>query len=285
MNEENVGFEFAPLECEEVKKEKDAEIPSECKKRSNVLKIIPYPTNKQSIKQRPFMKANIIPKHSSSVIFNGRSGSGKSNLLINLMTRPEFYGRTKPDNEKTQYFDIIFLFSPTADGGDDLVRFLKIPPKRIITTMDTKILDNIIQKQKDLIASKGLEKSPKILIIFEDIQSNAGKIMNSPSFLKCFIQARHLNISTFLLGQSWTKTPRACRLQANNIFFFPSSGSEVELLVKEFCPPHTSKKVFQELVEKATGDRYNFLHINMREPPDTRFRRNLDTILKIKSNE
>jgi hypothetical protein len=284
MNEEDfVGFEFEPLEVEKEEKEKDCEPPKECKKKENILKIIPFPTNKKDIEQRPFMKEDIIPRHSSSVIFNGRSGSGKSNLLINLLSRPEFYGRTKPKDEKSQYFDLIFLFSPTAAGGDDLVRFLKIPEKRVFTQMDTKILDNILKTQKDLIAEKGLEKSPKILIIFEDIQSNNGRIMNSPSFLKCFIQARHLNVSTFLLGQSWTRTPRACRLQANNIFFFPSSGSEVELLVKEFCPPHTDKKTFQKLVEHATKEQYNFLSINMRCPPEKRFRKNLDTILKIKN--
>lgn len=284
MNEEdeNVGFEFEPLIIEQEEKQKDCEPPKECKKKENILKIIPFPTNKKDIEQRPFMKEDIVPRHSSSVIFNGRSGSGKSNLLINLLSRPEFYGRTKPKDEKSQYFDIIFLFSPTADGGDDLVRFLKIPEKRIFTHPDTKVLDNILKTQKDFIAEKGLDKSPKILIIFEDIQSNNGRIMNSPSFLKCFIQARHLNVSTWLLGQSWTRTPRACRLQANNIFFFPSSGSEVELLVKEFCPPHTDKKQFQKLVEHATKEQYNFLHIQMRQPPEKRFRKNLDTILKIK---
>ena len=275
-------FEFEPIEIEKREKDKDAEPPEEAKKKENLLKIIAYPTNKHKIKQRPFMKADIIPRHSSSVIFNGRSGSGKSNLLINLLSRPEFYGRTKPDDEKSGYFDLIFLFSPTADGGDDLVRFLKIPEKRVFTNLDTRILDNILQTQKDLISTKGIVKSPKILIIFDDIQSNSGKFMNSPSFLKCFIQARHLNVSTFLCSQSWTKTPRACRLQANNIFFFPSSGSEVELLVKEFCPPHRTKKDFQAIVEKATGEQYQFLHLNMRQPPEKRFRKNLDTILKIK---
>jgi hypothetical protein len=285
MNEEDedVGFEFEPLIIEEEEKEKDCEPPKECKKKENILKIIPFPTNKKDIEQRPFMKEDIIPRHSSSVIFNGRSGSGKSNLLINLLSRPEFYGRTKPKDEKSQYFDLIFLFSPTADGGDDLVRFLKIPEKRIFTHPDTKVLDNILKTQKDFIAEKGLEKSPKILIIFEDIQSNNGRIMNSPSFLKCFIQARHLNVSTWLLGQSFTRTPRACRLQANNIFMFPSSGSEIKILVEEFCPPHTDKKTFQKLIEHATKEQYNFLHINMRQPPEKRFRKNLDTILKIKN--
>ena len=41
------------------------------------------------------------------------------------------------------------------------------------------------------------------------------------------------------------------------------------------------KKEFEDLIKHATKDRYNFLHINMREPPETRYRKNLDTILSI----
>ncbi len=212
------------------------------------------------------------------------------------MSRPEFYGpdgsrkdrvinsrkpEKEPENEKDKgYFDLVFLFSPTASGGDDLVKFLKIPQKRIFTEFDETKLDKIIQTQKDLIDEKGLTKSPKILIIFEDIQSDS-TFMTSKSFLKCFIQCRHLNISTFLLGQSWTRTPRACRLQANSIFFFPSSQSEVDLLCEEHCPPGATKKEFQELINIATNEPYHFLHINNREHHDKRFRHNLHSYLRI----
>lgn len=283
VNGVKIGIDFCSLldddEEFQKKKKKDTQLPKEAKMKQNLLKIVKYPTNKNKIKQRPLMKENIIPRHSSSVIFNGKSGSGKSNLLVNLMSRPEFYG-PKTENHKQGYFDLIFLFSPTADGGDDLVRFLKLPEKRIFTEFDVSALENILKTQKDIIMRKGLEKSPKILIIFEDIQSDS-KFMRSKCFLKCFIQARHINVSTFLLGQSWTRTPRACRLQANNIFFFPGSQSEVKLLVEEYCPPGTTKKEFQNLVEHATSERFNFLHINNRKAFEERFSKNLDTTLKM----
>jgi hypothetical protein len=258
------------------KKKRKIKLPDETKKAG--LKIVPYPTNKHKIKQRPNMENHVIPTHASAVIFNGKSGSGKTNLLVNIMSRPEFYGI---DGSGKPYFDIVFLFSPTANGGDDLVRFLDIPKKRIFTEFDTTALDNIIATQKDLIEEKkDITKSPKMLIIFEDIQSDK-KFMNSKSFLKCFIQCRHLNISTFLLSQSFTRTPRACRLQANNIFLFPCSRSERKLLIDEFTPPRLSKREFGDLIDHATSDDHSFLHINMREMPRTRFRKNLDEILKL----
>ena len=241
------------------------------------LKIVPFPTNKTKIKQRKLMKDHIIPKHASSVIFNGRSGSGKTNLLVNLMSRPEFYG---PDKKGKPYFDLVFLFSPTASGGDDLVRYLNIDPNNIYTDFDQTALENLIAKQKQFIEKKGLMKSPKILIIFEDIQSDQ-KFMRSKCFLKCFIMCRHLNISTFLLSQSFTKTPRACRLQCNNVFFFQGSKSEHELICEEYMAPGLTKKEMYDLVDYATTDDYSFLHINMRCPFKTRYRKNIDEILAL----
>ena len=271
-------WDFEPLDKE--KKEQKKKLPKNVMsmKKSDILKIVPYPTNKHEIQQRPMMKADIIPRHASSVIFNGRSGSGKSNLLINLLTRPEFYGPEK-EGEKT-YFDLIFLFSPTAHGGDDLVQFLNLPSKRIDTSLDTKKLDHILETQQKLIETKGLLKSPKILIIFDDCQSDS-KFLNTKSFLRCFIQCRHLNISTFLCSQRFNKTPKAARLQANNIFFFPASDGEIDLMVDEYTPANMTKKKFKEIIQFATTEPYSFLHINLRCDDKEKFRKNLDQIINI----
>lgn len=291
--DDDIGFEFETYETEKSKKDKkdkDTEIPKECNDECNQLKIIKFPTNKSQIKQRPYMEADIIPRHASSVIFNGTTKSGKTNLLVNLMSRPNFYGPDGSRKEKDKdlgYFDLIFMFSPTA-YGDDLARFLKVPDKRIFAEFEEEDLDHIIQTQDDIIKEKGLVKSPKILIIFEDIQADQS-FMNTKSFLKCFLMARHKNISTFLLSQSWTKTPRACRMQANNIFFFQGTQSESELLADEYCPPGIApgksatfqKNLFLQLINDATKEKHSFLHINKNVSIEDRYRKNLDTLLRI----
>ena len=40
-------------------------------------------------------------------------------------------------------------------------------------------------------------------------------------------------------------------------------------------------KVISKATEKREGDEYPFLHINKREPVESRFRRNLDMILRM----
>lgn len=265
--EETLEDEIAAMELQE--KKKKITNPSECKTAG--LKIVAYPTNKDGIKQRPLMEQNIIPRHPARMIFNGASGSGKTNLLVNLMSRKEFFGG---------YFDRIFLFSPTAGCGDDLSHYLGVKDEHIFTVPREEDLEKILDTQKKIIAERGLGKSPKILIIFEDIQSS-GKFMRSKSFLEAFIAGRHSNASVALCSQSFTRTPRACRLQSTNIFFFQGSRSEHNLLCDEFCAPGLTKKEFHAMIDRATKDPYSFMHINKQVHPTFRFRKNLDIMLQL----
>jgi len=247
---------------------------------SDMLEIIEFKSNKSKIPQRQLMELDIIPRHPSSMIMNGKSGSGKSTLLLNLCCMPQFYGPTQPDGRQ-RYHDLIFIFSPTATQ-DDLPEYLNLEEKYIITENFESRLEHIINTQRQIIEKKKIENSPKILIIFDDIQSQ-DSFMRSGSFLKCFIQNRHYNISTILCSQSFTRTPRACRLQASSIFFFQGSASEIELLVEEFCPPGMTKKQFMEMVRYTTtgggSGKHSFMHINMKVPIEHRYRKNLNTIL------
>lgn len=272
---------YADYMAEENKtKKKDTVKPKETD--NDMLKILVYKTNKADIKRRPLQEQNIIPAHPFRLLLIGRSGSGKSMNLINMMTRPHFYGRTNPKDKKSGYFDLIFLFSPTAEGGDDLVDHLDLDQNRIITDEDLFFpqLEHILKVQKGIIEKNGLLKSPKILLIFDDCQS-AQKFINSPNFLKIFIAGRHYNISTIACGQSFTKFSRATRLQASNIMLYPSSGSEVDLLVDEYTPPNKTKTDMRRLVAHATSEPFNFLHINNQVPIKDRYRKNLDTVISI----
>ncbi len=280
------SFELTPFE-EYLEKEnkiiEKKEIPQLSPHNPNLLQIVEFKSNKSKIKQRQLMELNIIPQHPFSCIMNGKSGSGKSTLLLNLVCLPQFYGPTlktgsKEQINKSRYHELIFIFSPTA-LQDDLPEYLNLENKYIITEDFENKLEHIINTQRAIIERKKIENSPKILIIFDDIQSQ-DSFMRSGSFLKCFIQNRHYNISTILCSQSFTRTPRACRLQASSLFFFSGSMSEMELLIDEFCPPGMTKKQFMEMVKNTVKDKHSFMHINMKVSMDERYRKNLNFILK-----
>lgn len=266
-------LEFTQLERD---KTTPKQLPKEVKNAG--LKIVPYKTNKAKIEQRKVMEEGIIPGHPSSVIMNGHSGSGKSNLMVNLLTRPEFYGKVNGEH----YFNKIYMFSPTAGEMDDLcqhlINYCDLASEDIHNEFDQELLLNILEEQAKLIKKKGIHKSPKVLLILDDIQSDK-KFLRSKAIKRLFLMNRHYNTSTWLCGQSFNLTPRACRLQANNLFIFPMGGSEKKVLVDEFTPPGLNKKQFSALVDHATSKQYQFLHINRKQQTETRFRKNLNTIL------
>jgi hypothetical protein len=244
-------------------------------KEQDMLAIKPLATGKNKIKQNQLMKADVIPRHPSSVIFNGTSGSGKSTLLANLLTKKQFYkGYFKTKD--------IYLISPTG-ASDDMFEHLSLPESNIcveIKKKAEKLLNKLMAEQKKIVDSKGIEKAPKLLIIFEDIQSDA-RFMRCSAFLKSFLMNRHFGMSVWLCGQSFKLTPRACRLQANNIFCFQPTNNEREILVENYCPPGMSKNDFIAMIAHATDEPYSFMHINKRLGFDKRYRKNLGTILRM----
>jgi hypothetical protein len=246
------------------------------------LQIREIPTDKLKIYQRAVMRDGVIPRHPSVSIFSGRSGSGKTNLMLSLLTRPEFYAA---GDGKRHYFDRIALFGPTVDS-DDLYKTLEQQKVHIESVLDPTPADiqAVLDYQKDQIKRHGIAKAPRTLLILEDMQTHsAGKnsVMNSKPFLECFLANRHNNLSVWLAGQSYTATPRRCRLQARGLFYFAGSASELDLVSQEYGAPGLSKKEMKQLISHATKEPFTFLYVNMHQPWSKRFRKNLGTILTL----
>lgn len=247
------------------------------------LQIKEVPTSKDKIEQ-PALADDpkmYIPKLGFSVIVSGKSGSGKSTLVANLFTDPRFYG---PSEERPNgWFDKVFLFSPTANG-DDVQKSLNIPKNHVFTDLDegVELLEVILDSQASKIEKAGAaDRVPQFAILFDDIIGDT-QFMNEKAFTRCFYQVRHVNCTTFICTQHFNRVPRVCRLQANFIFFFQGSQSEVETVVEEFAPPQYSKNEFRQLVTEATGkNKFDFLTINMKVGWDLRFRRNLNEFVEL----
>jgi hypothetical protein len=238
------------------------------------MMVKPLKTKKSNLPQTEYMKNNIINRFPSMLLVVGRSGSGKSTVVNYLCTEPKFYG---------DFFHHTYLFSPTC-RADDLTEHLKLDDEHMIEDPTEEKLSEIIKSQDELIKTKGIKwtgKHSRVLIIFDDIVSNQN-FLKSPAMLKLATMGRHSLISSVINTQSYTKIPRAIRLQANGLIVFPSSNNEVQLLVDDICPPHTKKKDFLKLVEYATtGADFPFLYCNNFAPHDTRFRKNFDTYIRV----
>ena len=233
------------------------------------------PTDKSKIPLRACMKEGVLPRFPFSIMLSGRSGSGKTNLMLNLMTKKHFYG---------QYFHTIIVFSPTAGKFDDMYKQLKLPDENFVSDFDPEMLNNIIEARKKEIEKKGIEwvgKNSRVCIIMDDVIANR-EFLNSPEALKMFALLRHYLVSIIVMMQSYTKLPRALRLNCNGVMVFPCLQSEIEVLIKEVCPNGICKRDFEKVIDHCTEGTYDFLYINNHEKdPKKRIRKNLDTIIDL----
>ena len=247
---------------------------TENKQERKNYKIEEIKTDKTKTPLRASMKDGTLPRFPFSMLISGRSGSGKTNLMMNLMTRKEFY---------KNYFHYIMVFSPTAGEFDDMYKQLELPDENIRNEFNKEDLDELIENRKELIKKKGIEyvgKNSRVLLILDDVIADRNFLM-SPQSLKMFALLRHYLCSVIVMTQSYNKIPRALRINCNGTMIFPSSQSEVEVLIDEITPPNIKKRDFEKVIDYATSGQYDFLYINNHAPPDKRIRKNLDEIINL----
>jgi hypothetical protein len=238
-------------------------------------KVESIPTDKSKVPLRKCMIDGILPKFPFSMMISGRSGSGKTNVLLNILTK---------DNMYNKYFHYIVVYSPTAGKYDDMYKILKLPEENFKNDFSAEDLANLIESRKQLIDKKGIEwvvKNSRVLIILDDVIANRD-FLNSPEALKMFALLRHYQVAIIVLMQSYNKLPRALRINSNATIVFPSTQSEVEVLLDEITPSGLTKKQFTKVIEYCTDGRYDFLYINNHAEPDKRIRKNFDEVIDIK---
>ena len=236
--------------------------------------INPLETSKDKIAQPAAAVENIIPKLTSNILFVGASGSGKSTLLVQLMTQPVFYAG---------WFDRVILISPTG-RSDDVQGHLNLDEDDIIDELDSapKFIGELMEDQRNDIEDLGADKAKQIALIYDDCISHRD-LMKSKEFVASFVASRHYNFTTMLCTQSYTRVPRVARIQCQSLFYFKGGNGEMELLAEEMAAPGFSKRRMFKLINFATDGKYTFLHVNRREPFETRYRKNLDQIIDLNS--
>lgn len=252
------------------------------------LKISQVETNKNKIFQRFLMNHNVVSKHPGVSIFCGGVGSGKTTLIHNLLSKPQYYGKSlegiKDNNGKKPYFDVVFLLTGSDDDMyQELIDMQLIDENHIKFDPEPEDIQHILDIQGKCIKEKGLLNSPKVLIILEDIVDKQ-KFIKSTPFRSLFIKPRQNGLSVWLLSQYLNLIPKSCRLQAMNLYLFKQERAGQEIICEQYCPAGLKKDQFLKLIEQATQpteDEPNpFLHINQRvKDKNEKFRRNLDTII------
>jgi hypothetical protein len=177
----------------------------------------------------------------------GTMRSGKTNLIINLLTR--WY---------SNYFDNIYLISPSA-YTDDKWKAVKI--SNIHDSYSDALMEDIKDKCKNSVLQ---DNSVRNLIIIDDMGNNGQVYKNSNSVLNGFIIAnRQFNTTFFLNFQQFQAIPARIRsVSPYWILFNTSNKKQLKMMVDELGSD-TNK--FLDYYKYATKDPFSFLYINFNE--------------------
>lgn len=242
-------------------------------------KIDVIATDKHKIPQRQCAKDGILPKFPSSWLISGRSGGGKTNLILNILTKETMYGN---------FYHYILVFSPTAGEYDDSYKVMNIPKENFIREFNGETLNKIIEKRKEQIKKDGIEKVSKtsrMLIIMDDVIADE-TFLKSKEALIMFCLLRHYLVSIIVLLQSYNKLPKTLRKNCNAVCVFPSEQAEIETLIDEITPAGMKKRDFEKVIDYCCSDKFSFLYLNYHADRDKQIRKNIDEIItKDKLNE
>jgi ABC-type dipeptide/oligopeptide/nickel transport system ATPase component len=184
------------------------------------------------------------------------SGSGKSNLLVNLLS-------LFCDGDGT-FADMTII---TRNKDEPLYRWLvdKCDQIRIVEGIhNTPKLDSMDKKENHLVVWDDLVLS-KDLSMVENY----------------YIRARKLNCSVIFISQSYFKIPKIIRNNCSYMILLKLSGQrEVNIILSEFGLGVTKEQLI-ELYEYATKEKFSPLIIDLEADKEQRFRRGLKEIISV----
>lgn len=234
--------------------------------------IQPVQTDKCHVPQPEAVKRGILPKLPASYLVIGRSGSGKSTVLYNLLSSPALLGG---------YFNFIFVFSDVK--VDDILSKLNLPEENYVQDFDDDTISGILNSLEQKIDEQGLERCAdqyKVAFIFDDIL-NRQRFLRGDAMRKLASTNRHFLVSWFILSQYYKAIPPVIRTNASAIIYFPASLAENERLADEQCLPGMSKRQFIELVDYATSGKHDFMFINNKADKGMKIRKGFDKAISI----
>jgi hypothetical protein len=217
-----------------------------------------------------YTKKDIIFDIPFRLLIVGKSQlSGKSNILVNLLLRDEFYNNDFDGSN-------IFLVSPSITNDEKLKKIIKvkeIPEENLFLEYDEDVLKELYQMLQDEYeeAKANGEKPQNKLIIFDDMSYNGAlKAKQHGIINKIFSNGRHINLSIITTAQKYSDLLTSSRENANGAIFFNCSNKQLELIEAD----HNylgSKKEFMNMFRKVMDEKHSFLVVNYTNPKEQRY--------------
>ena len=212
-----------------------------------------------------------IPDHPYRILIIGGSGSGKTNVLLNLI-------------ENQLDIDKIYLYAKDPYEAKYQYLINKREGVGIDHFNDPKVFIKYSNDMRDVykyIDEYNINKDNKNLTVFDDMVADMinNKKLNSV-VTELFIRGRKLNISLDFITKSYFKVPKDVRLNTTH-FFIAQIPNRREL--QEIAQNHSSDikaEDFINIYKECTAEPYSFLvnDTTLASNNPLRFRQNLFNI-------
>tara|TARA_R110002072_G_scaffold248381_1_gene407403 strand:- start:35 stop:760 length:726 start_codon:yes stop_codon:yes gene_type:complete len=191
--------------------------------------------------------------------------SGKTNLILNLLLRNEFY-RDKYDGEN--------IFIITNNKLDNKLKILRkekdIPDENVMPFDEDDLEDLYDQLEEEFIDDVADKKKPSNkLIIFDDVAYSGGlKNKTAGVISKIVMNGRHANISSIFTTQKFSLVQTGVRSNVTGAILFNTSQKELELMSDDYNYLE-NKKEFIKIFRKTTEKKNSFMVVNFtNDKPD-----------------
>lgn len=204
------------------------------------------PENKIIVYNKATSNDSSIFQHPFSCLITAPRGSGKSNLVVNLLNRKDLLRNT---------FDEIYYFSPTIHLDKTLEH---LDNKKIYKDdeVNDKKLDNLLESVKDD------EDRQKILVVLDDCIDVINN-KKSSAFNKIFFKGRHFSVSVIVITQKYRAVNPLIRQNALlHIMFRPNNNQELNSIISELNNKKYPEDKLRDIFDKYTQD-YDFIIYNI----------------------
>tara|TARA_B110000305_G_C19432029_1_gene636733 strand:- start:764 stop:1693 length:930 start_codon:yes stop_codon:yes gene_type:complete len=254
VNEEDLKTDDVAISSEESSDEEEDNLDLEVKPVHIKQEGIPFHTDR-------------LPKPPFRMLMVAQSHSGKTTCIMNLITNPKMY--------KSYFKNRVHIFSRNILNDP---AFLCLDEKILANSWDgylPHLLEDIYNKQKELVEEEGKTKSNAQLIILDDVISDVYS-RNKPSILSTmFMMCRHVNISIILTSQQYKLIPKPIRVNCSSLICFRIHNNEE---IRNIFNEHggiLSYKQFEKILNYCWQGKYDFMYCELANAtPAYRFRRN-----------
>lgn len=174
-------------------------------------------------------------------------------------------------------FDDIYVWSQSY-YLDPKWKRLKIEKDRVFTEWNEKECKKIMEEIEEEAEE---DQSKHVLFIWDDMIDAKIMHLNKMGCIESgAVRGRHSRISIIIVSQMYMKLSTPIRNNTTNLIIFRIRNSdELKKIVRENQESLTNDQ-FMNIYNYATGEPFNFLHINNQEPhPKLRFRKNWNTMI------